>query len=183
MMNLSRRRSAEALPEGSEDLPFALKELLKGAGARGVPVLDVEGVNADSRSVATGEAFFALPGMRVHGDSFAAQAVGRGATAMVTDRVPQADPGIPVVMVKDVRAAYARAAARQFSPQPRVAAAVTGTNGKSSVVSFVRQIWAASGINAASLGTVGIETSAGIRPQELTTSDPLLLHRDLAGLK
>jgi UDP-N-acetylmuramoyl-L-alanyl-D-glutamate--2,6-diaminopimelate ligase len=164
-------------------LAFALKELLKGAGARGVPALDVEGVNADSRAIAAGEAFFALPGTRVHGDSFAAQAVGRGATAIVTDRVPATDPGVPVVMVKDVRAAYARAAARQFAPQPQVAVAVTGTNGKSSIVSFVRQIWAACGIEAASLGTVGIETSTGIRPQELTTSDPLLLHRDLAALK
>ncbi len=164
-------------------MPFALKELLKGAGAQGVPALEVEGVNADSRAVASGEAFFALPGTRVHGDSFAAQAVGRGATAMITDRAPDADPGVPVVVVEDVRAAYARAAARQFSPQPQVSVAVTGTNGKSSIVSFVRQIWAATGIRAASLGTVGIETSAGIRPQELTTSDPLALHRDLAGLK
>jgi UDP-N-acetylmuramoyl-L-alanyl-D-glutamate--2,6-diaminopimelate ligase len=183
MMNLSRQQSAETTPEGSEDLPFALKELLKGAGARAVPVLDVEGVNADSRAIATGEVFFALPGTRVHGDSFAAQAIGRGASAMVTDRTPDIDPAVPVVVVKDVRAAYARAASRQFAPQPRVAAAVTGTNGKSSIVSFVRQIWAACGIKAASLGTVGIETNAGIRPQELTTSDPLLLHRDLAALK
>ena len=182
-MNLSRQQSAETTPEGSEDLPFALKQLLKGAGARAVPVLDVEGVNADSRAIATGEVFFALPGTRVHGDSFAAQAIGRGASAMVTDRTPDIDPGVPVVVVKDVRAAYARAASRQFAPQPRVAAAVTGTNGKSSIVSFVRQIWAACGIKAASLGTVGIETNVGIRPQELTTSDPLLLHRDLAALK
>jgi UDP-N-acetylmuramoyl-L-alanyl-D-glutamate--2,6-diaminopimelate ligase len=171
------------LPEGSEDLAFALKELLKGAGARGVPALDVEGVNADSRAILAGEAFFALPGTRVHGDSFAVQAVGRGAAAMVTDREPEADPGVPVVMVRDVRAAYARAAARQIAPQPQVTVAVTGTNGKSSIVSFVRQIWAACGIEAASLGTVGIETNFGIRPQELTTSDPLSLHRDLAGLK
>ena len=62
MMNLSRQQSAETTPEGSEDLPFALKQLLKGAGARAVPVLDVEGVNADSRAIATGEVFFALPG-------------------------------------------------------------------------------------------------------------------------
>jgi UDP-N-acetylmuramoyl-L-alanyl-D-glutamate--2,6-diaminopimelate ligase len=183
MINLSQPQSAEALPEGSEDLPFALKELLKGAGARGVPELAIEGVNADSRTVAAGEAFFALPGTRVHGDSFAAQAIGRGASAMITDRVPDNNPGVPVFVVKDVRAAYARAAARQFAPQPKVSVGVTGTNGKSSIVSFVRQIWDACGINAASLGTVGIETSSGLRPQELTTSDPLSLHRDLGALK
>ena len=92
MINLSQPKSAEAVPEGSEDLPFALKELLRGAGARGVPELAIEGVNADSRTVAAGEAFFALPGTRVHGDSFAAQAIGRGASAMVTDRVPDPVP-------------------------------------------------------------------------------------------
>ncbi|MDB5539110.1 MAG: UDP-N-acetylmuramoylalanyl-D-glutamate--2,6-diaminopimelate ligase [Devosia sp.] len=164
-------------------MPFALTDLLKGAGALSVPALEVEGINADSRAIVPGEAFFALPGTRVHGDAFAAQAVGRGASVMVSDRQPEADPGIPVVLVEDVRAAYAQAAARQFAPQPAVSVAVTGTNGKSSIVSFVRQIWTACGIEAASLGTVGVETKAGIRPRELTTSDPLSLHRDLGELR
>jgi len=88
-----------------------------------------------------------------------------------------------VVAVRDVRAAYARAAARQFAPQPGINVAVTGTNGKSSIVSFVRQIWAACGIPAASLGTVGVETASGIVPRELTTSDALALHRDLGALR
>lgn len=164
-------------------MPFALTDLLKGTGASSVPALEVEGINADSRAIVDGEAFFALPGTRVHGDGFASQAVGRGASVMVTDRQPHADPGIPVVLVGDVRAAYAQAAARQFAPQPEISVAVTGTNGKSSIVSFVRQIWTACGIEAASLGTVGVETRDGIRPRELTTSDPLSLHRDLGELR
>lgn len=164
-------------------MSFALTNLLKGTGASSVPELEVQGINADSRAILAGEAFFALPGTRVHGDGFAAQAVGRGASVMITDRPPDADPGIPVVLVGDVRAAYAQAAARQFAPQPEVSVAVTGTNGKSSIVSFVRQIWTACGIEAASLGTVGVETKDGIRPRELTTSDPLSLHRDLSELR
>jgi UDP-N-acetylmuramoyl-L-alanyl-D-glutamate--2,6-diaminopimelate ligase len=180
---LSQSNFAEAIREESVDVPFALRDLLKGAGATSVPALEVEGVNADSRAVTPGEAFFALPGTRVHGDRFAAQAVGRGASVMVSDRQPEADPGVPVVLVEDVRAAYAQAAARQFAPQPEISVAVTGTNGKSSIVSFVRQIWDACGIAAASLGTVGVETSAGIRPRELTTSDALSLHRDLGELR
>src|SRR5690606_6575328 len=92
-------------------------------------------------------------------------------------------PGVPVVIVDDVRLAYARAAARQFAPQPEAAVAVTGTNGKSSIVSFVRQIWSAGGLRAASLGTVGVETEAGISPRQLTTPDALSLHRDLGALK
>lgn len=164
-------------------MPFALSALLDGAGAVSPPAIAVTGINADSRAIAAGEAFFAIPGTRVHGDSFVAEAKARGAAVMVTDRLPQSDPGIPVVTVADVRSAYARAAARQFAPQPTINVAVTGTNGKSSIVSFVRQIWAACGIPAASVGTVGVETAAGVRPRELTTSDALALHRDLGQLK
>lgn len=164
-------------------MSFALAELLEGAEAKCPPALLVEGINADSRAIRHGEVFFAMPGTRTHGSAFAGQAVGRGAVAVVSDRQPEAHPGVPVVLVEDVRAVYARAAARQFAPQPEVAVAVTGTNGKSSIVSFVRQIWAACGLAAASLGTVGVETASGLMPRELTTSDALFLHRDLGALK
>ena len=164
-------------------MSFSLRLLLQGSGQNDIPDLAVSGVGADSRKVAPGAAFFALPGLKVHGDSFAADVTAKGAAVMVTDRAPATDPGLPVVIVPDVRAAYARAAARIFAPLPGVLVGVTGTNGKSSVVSFVRQIWAASGIRAASLGTVGLETEAGIEPRALTTSDPLELARDLHDLK
>lgn len=164
-------------------MPFVLAKLLEGAGAKKVPTLTVNGVQADSRQVAPGEVFFAIAGANVHGDSFAAQARDRGAVAMVSDRAPAADPGLPVIVVKDVRAAYARAAARQFPDMPAMEVAVTGTNGKSSIVSYVRQIWAYCGIPAASMGTIGIETVDGVQPAELTTADPLTLHSTLAALK
>jgi UDP-N-acetylmuramoyl-L-alanyl-D-glutamate--2,6-diaminopimelate ligase len=165
-----------------DDVPFALAELLRGSYAN-THGLEVTGVNADSRAIQPGEAFFAVPGTRVHGNEFIDQAVARGAVAVITDREPTGEPTVPVIVVKDVRGAYARAAARQFAPQPEVAVAVTGTNGKSSIVSFVRQIWQHCGIRGASLGTVGVETAAGIKPRELTTSDALSLHRDLAALR
>jgi UDP-N-acetylmuramoyl-L-alanyl-D-glutamate--2,6-diaminopimelate ligase len=152
---------------------------------RATPIggLAIAGINADSRTLQAGEAFFALPGSRQHGNAFISAAVAAGARAIVTDEAPPGDPGIPVVVVEDVRAAYARAAARQFAPQPGVAVAVTGTNGKTSVASFVRQLWAASGLRAASLGTLGVETAAGLTPGSLTTPDSLTLHRELGALK
>ncbi|WP_363280594.1 UDP-N-acetylmuramoyl-L-alanyl-D-glutamate--2,6-diaminopimelate ligase [Devosia sp.] len=163
-------------------MSFALAELLKGAGAA-LPRLKVEGVNADSRAIRPGEVFFAIPGLRTHGDAFAAQARANGAKAMVSNRQPSADPGIPVIVVDDVRAVYAHAAATQYAPQPETIVGVTGTNGKSSIVSFVRQIWSACGLKAASVGTVGIETASGLIPGELTTPDALSLHRDLGNLR
>jgi UDP-N-acetylmuramoyl-L-alanyl-D-glutamate--2,6-diaminopimelate ligase len=163
-------------------VPFALSELLRGSYANTYG-LEVTGINSDSRAIEPGQAFFAVPGTRVHGNQYIAEAVSRGAVAVVTDSEPADKPAVPVILVRDVRGAYARAAARQFAPQPAVSAAVTGTNGKSSVVAFVRQIWEHCGIPGASLGTVGLETSAGVRPRELTTPDALALHRDLGELR
>jgi UDP-N-acetylmuramoyl-L-alanyl-D-glutamate--2,6-diaminopimelate ligase len=100
-------------------LPYSLTDLLEGAKATipaGLP--HVIGINADSRAIVAGEVFFALPGANMHGDGFVAAAVGRGALAVVTDRRPRANPGVPVIVVEDVRGAYARAAARSFPPQP-----------------------------------------------------------------
>lgn len=145
------------------------------------PAIEVSGVSSDSRAIGPSEAFFALPGTRVHGNAFAAGAVAKGAVAIVTDT--PLDTPVPVIVVADVRSAYARAAARLHVPQPRVLAAVTGTNGKTSVTSFVRQIWAACGIEAAGVGTLGIETRRGVEPGALTTPDALSLHRTLAGLR
>ena len=147
------------------------------------PAPVIGGLNADSRAIVKKDVFFALPGTQAHGDSYAADAVARGAVAIVTDRELQSDPGVPVIVVDDVRASYARAAARQYAPQPSVSVAVTGTNGKTSVASFVRQIWAANGISGASLGTLGIETADGLRPGSLTTPDSLSLHKSLGALK
>src|SRR4051812_16946822 len=182
IVNLSRPNSIDAVLEEEPPVPFALQDLLKGAGGE-PPGIEVEGINADSRAIKPGDVFFAVPGLHTHGDAFAPQARSKGAVAMITDRTPAADPGMPVVVVSNVRAAYARAAARQFAPQPEVTVGVTGTNGKSSIVSFVRQIWLAAGFNAASVGTVGVETRDGLIPGELTTPDPLSLHRDLGKLR
>jgi UDP-N-acetylmuramoyl-L-alanyl-D-glutamate--2,6-diaminopimelate ligase len=161
---------------------FSLSEALVG-DPRAAALGPVGGVNADSRKIGLGEVFFALPGTTAHGNQFVAAAVDRGAIAVVTDTPLAADPGVPVLVVADVRAAYARAAAAAYAPQPDIAVAVTGTNGKTSVTSFVRQIWEASGRPAASLGTLGVETSEGLAPGSLTTPDPLTLHRDLGDLR
>lgn len=81
-MSFSPLNFARIIAEGTPDVSFALRTLLDDA-ASAVPDLQVEGVNADSRAIAAGEAFFAVPGTRVHGDDFAAQAIGRGAVAKI----------------------------------------------------------------------------------------------------
>ena len=74
-------------------------------------------------------------------------------------------------------------AAEFYAAQPRCVAAVTGTNGKTSVTHFLRQIWASQRRPAASLGTLGVDSPSGHVQLGHTTPDPVELHRQLARLK
>jgi UDP-N-acetylmuramoyl-L-alanyl-D-glutamate--2,6-diaminopimelate ligase len=143
---------------------------------------EIAGLTADSRAVGEGFAFFAIPGHAGDGLSYVADAKARGAVVVIAQRA--ADCALPLIVVPDVRAALAHAAARFYPRQPQTIVAVTGTSGKTSVVAFLRQIWAAMGHEAASLGTVGIVDSKGAHYGALTTPGPVELHRildDLAG--
>lgn len=146
--------------------------------------VEITGLAADSREVKPGYLFAALPGTQMDGADFIPQALAKGAAALL---LPAGSPAarsapVPVIEEPDPRRALALAAARFFAAQPPVVAAVTGTNGKTSVVSFVRQIWSGLGYRSASLGTIGIETEAGPKPLLHTTPDPVGLHKALAGL-
>jgi UDP-N-acetylmuramoyl-L-alanyl-D-glutamate--2,6-diaminopimelate ligase len=145
-----------------------------------IPIL---GLTADSRAVKPGYLFAALPGSRTDGARYIAEALQRGAAAIL---VPQGGAhvfdGAPVVEDADPRRRLALIAARFFSAQPEVAVAVTGTNGKTSVASFVHQIWEQMGYSAASLGTVGVVGPSGTQTLAHTTPDPVELHRILADL-
>jgi len=155
-----------------------LAEILDlGPGDAGVAERPIAGLTADSRKVRPGDAFFALAGAKQDGLAFVADALARGAAVVVGERAPAG--GAPFVEVADARAALAKAAARFYQRQPDCIVAVTGTSGKTSVAAFTRQIWAAAGCEAASLGTLGVVS----RPLEvygsLTTPDTVALHQTL----
>jgi len=135
----------------------------------------VTGVTADSRKVQPGYLFAALPGAKADGAAFAAQAVAAGAVAVLSAE-PLQGLDVPVVTSADPRRAYALAAAAFSGAQPPVVVAVTGTNGKTSVATFCRQIFASAGRRAASMGTLGVlATGPGLNeqltPPGLTTPD------------
>src|SRR6185312_4187447 len=148
------------------------------------PDPDITGVTADSRKVQPGYLFAALPGSTTDGAAFAAAAVAAGAAAVIA---ADAIEGLaaPVVKACDPRRAYALAAAAFWGAQPETCVAVTGTNGKTSVVTFCRQIFAALGHTSASLGTLGaIVGDEQITPPGLTSldaGDTAKLLADLAG--
>lgn len=147
---------------------------------------EISGLTADSRNVVAGNAFIALSGSLTDGRKFIADAISRGAAAVVCDHAVEnaVSLAVPVVQVHDARQALAMAAARFYPRQPKVMAAVTGTAGKTSVASFLRQIWVATGETAAMIGTTGVEAPGKKSYGSLTTPDPVLLHSlldELAG--
>ncbi len=148
------------------------------------PDPEITGVTADSRRVKPGYLFAALPGAHTDGRRFVADALAAGAAAVLA---ADAIEGLaaPVVKACDPRRAYALAAAAFWGAQPETCLAVTGTNGKTSVVTFCRQIFGRLGRSAASLGTLGtIAGTEQITPPGLTSldaGDSARLLADLAG--
>ena len=149
---------------------------------------DIRGLTADSRAIKPGFLFAALPGSKVHGKAFIGDAVERGATALLTDDAQDLPalhreyPGLAVIVDPNPRLRLARMAARFYAPQPKTIAAVTGTNGKTSVAAFTRQIWQHAGRRAASVGTLGVVGPDFEIPGSLTTPDPVTLHGALSDL-
>lgn len=173
---------------GHTPMPRPLSEL--GLHARGDQNVQITGLSVDSRDVKPGHLFAALPGVKVHGAEFIQYALRMGAAAVLTD--PQgaeiaakelADKAeVAVVVVEEPRAALAFTAALWFGGQPDVMVAATGTNGKTSVATFTRQIWEELELSAVNFGTTGVE-GAHSAPLNHTTPEPITLHRLLAELK
>ncbi|UTW56405.1 UDP-N-acetylmuramoyl-L-alanyl-D-glutamate--2,6-diaminopimelate ligase [Kordiimonas sp. SCSIO 12610] len=152
---------------------------LKGGRAE----IAISGMTADSRSVKSGDIFAALPGVDFDGRDFIDSAIAKGAVAILTTPDLDKDFGdIPVIEDINPRRKYAELAARFYKKQPKTQIAVTGTNGKTSVADFTRQIWSYAGLKAASVGTVGVLSDVLSLPGGLTTPDPMKMHDVLSTL-
>jgi UDP-N-acetylmuramyl-tripeptide synthetase len=154
----------------------------------GAPVAkdrDIAGLTADSREVAPGWLFAAMPGTKVDGRAFIPDAVAKGAAAVLAaSGTTLVEPVSDTELVTDdnPRRRFSMMAAKFFDAQPATVAAVTGTNGKTSVANFARQIWERLGHKSASLGTLGVIAPGWDNKGGLTTPDPVSLHRTLAEL-
>ena len=143
---------------------------------------EISGVTADSRKVRPGFLFVALPGSKSDGRSFIPAALDAGAAAVLA---PDDVSGLaaPVVHASDLRRAYALAARAFYGAQPKTCVAVTGTNGKTSVAVFCRQIFERLGHSSASMGTLGVQAGREqLTPPGLTTPDAADVSRLLADL-
>jgi len=128
----------------------------------------ITGVTADSRRVGPGALFVALPGAAADGRAFIPQALSQGAAAVLAPADTDAALAPVLVTSGDVRRSYAIAARSFYGVQPQTCVAVTGTNGKTSVAAFCRQIWSALGLTAASMGTLGVLKQSGNVNEALT---------------
>jgi len=157
-----------------------------GLTAQGGKNPDITGLSVDSRDVTEGTLFFALPGSHVHGATFIQYALRMGAAAVLTDaegaQIAQdvlAASDAALIIAEDPRGALAQTASLWFGPHPATTVAVTGTNGKTSISTFARQIWVEMEHSAVNLGTTGVE-GVWTHPLKHTTPEPITLHRTLA---
>ena len=151
---------------------------------QGPAAVQIAGLTADSREVEPGFLFAALPGSKTDGARFVPAAIAKGAVAVLAGPDAQFDVPTEVAVVRaaEPRRALSLMAAALHGPQPATIVAVTGTNGKTSIAEFTRQIFAACGRKAASLGTIGVVKPDGAVYGSLTTPDPVTLHKTLAEL-
>lgn len=125
-----------------------------------VPTVKLAGFQDDSRHVKHDEGFFAIEGTARNGWDYVPDVIEKGARVVLGER-DQVALDVPYVQVRNARAAYARLCAVMFARRPAHCVAVTGTNGKTSVADFYRQLWALEGANSASVGTLGLTRANG----------------------
>ena len=143
---------------------------------------EVTGFAIDHRKVTKGSIFGAFKGTVFNGEDFIADAVDRGAVAVVARSQVDA-PKVPLLSDAEPRRLFAQLASKFYGPYPETVVAVTGTNGKTSTVEMTRQLWRMAGHRSASIGTLGVTTSDEQVKTGLTTPDIVTFLNNMAGLK
>src|SRR5205809_2896076 len=161
-----------------------LRELLGEVGALVDGDVEVTGIAIDSRRVRAGDVFFALAGHTGDGARHVAEAVARGASAVVA-AADVAAPGTPVVRIDQPRRVLGEAAARLAGdPSARFTlVGVTGTNGKTTTTYLLEAIWRAAGWRPGVVGTISYRFDGASQPAPLTTPDPIALQALLAEMR
>lgn len=166
-------------------MTMSLSTLLAGfaEASAETSAVPVAGLREDSRQVQPGDVFLALAGDAADGHEFAADAVARGAVAVVAER-PLDGLTVPVAVVPDLRRRRGALAARLYgSPGDRMhCVGVTGTNGKTSIAHYIADLAEQLGQPAGYLGTIGWGRVGALQAARLTTEDPVTVQQRLASL-
>jgi len=142
--------------------------------------INIKGISFDSRKVKKDDVFFAIQGNKISGTKFINEALSKGASVIICDKkIKYRNYKIPLLIVKNVREKLTEASSNFYKKKPKNIVAVTGTNGKSSVADFFYQILSINKLPAASIGTLGIISESYKKKTNLTSLDPLSLHKNL----
>lgn len=161
------------------DRACALLEQLSASG------VTARVLQSDSRRVASGDVFLAMPGVRSDGREHAVDAVARGAAAVLfesADGRVMPDLGVPCVAVHGLRALSGELAHRVYGrPSEHLwVAGVTGTNGKTTTSQWIAQALNAAGTRCGVIGTLGWGIGSELEALANTTPDAISVHRMLA---
>lgn len=152
----------------------------------------INGITEDSREVQPGFLFAALPGAKSDGSEFIDAAIKNGAKhILVQKRYPSNNLTSKYDILRDVqfiytdhpRREFAHMAAEFYPGQPNEIIAVTGTNGKTSSVNILWQIWEKLGYRAACMGTLGVIGTNFTQNLSHNTSFPVKMHQTLQAIK
>ena len=146
--------------------------------------INIKGMSLDSRQIKKNYLFFAVKGRESNGKDYIDSAIRKGACAIVCDKNYKIkNKKVPIIKVKNVKKIITVACKKFYKSKPTNIIAVTGTNGKSSVAEFYRQILISQKIPVASLGTLGIKINNKVKRTNLTTLDIISLHKELEKIK
>jgi UDP-N-acetylmuramoyl-L-alanyl-D-glutamate--2,6-diaminopimelate ligase len=162
-----------------------LSEQTGGAVSAGLEAREISGLEYDSRKVTAGSLFFAFPGARADGRQFAADAMAKGAVAVVSELPAPTGFEGPWLQVLHGRQALARASRTFYGnlDEKLQLTGITGTNGKTTTGYLIDSILRAAGKTTALIGTVEYRLGGKVLPAVNTTPESLELHRILAGLE
>ena len=164
---------------------FKIPDIVLPKNANKIPI---KSITSDSRKSSQDCMFAAIKGYQLDGHDYINDAIIAGASNILVDQSYKNKKPVSLTKAKNVRKALALISAIYHQKQPDTIAAVTGTNGKTSVCYFLQQIWELNNFKSASLGTLGLITNStfdfvGENNQNLTTLDPIKLHEYLSLLK
>jgi UDP-N-acetylmuramoyl-L-alanyl-D-glutamate--2,6-diaminopimelate ligase len=172
----TRRISAQSSPRTLTDLLSAGSHV-----APGLSGVQVAGVTTDSRLVEQGYLFVAVVGSSDDGHDHLEEAVQRGAVALLVERPVEGASGVPVVQVENARRELARISARWYGePAERLPlVGITGTLGKTTVMSMFESILLRSDRRLGTIGSLGVRIGGEAEQTGYTAPDPMILHAAL----
>ncbi len=144
--------------------------------------VDIKGIVIDIDEVEKGSLFVCLDRDAQTGAELVFQAISRGAIAVLMDEAIEVSGDITFIKSSFLRKSFSQIIDKISANQVEYIVAVTGTNGKSSTVDFCQQIWRSMGYKAASMGTLGIVSSVGVKEWSCTSPDVMTMHSELSNL-